>query len=96
MFLFLLNLCCDYSFVRNEDYYKEVSEYLTKSMDINEINQIIVSRNISSFSKMLENCSDDDKKNVFIKQQDKIKQFLNETHWKKGLKLFDLFLKSWQ
>ena len=71
-----------YSFVRNEDYYKEVSEYLLSQMNDNQLNKIIISRNVSLFSKILENCNHNDKHEFFIKRKDNIIKFLNETDWK--------------
>ena len=85
-----------YSFVRNEDYYNEITGHLSKQINFNIINNLIISRNMSLFAKILENCDELDKITVFIKQKDNIIQFLQETGWKKGEKLFNLFLESWQ
>ena len=84
-----------YSFVRNEDYYKEVSSYLTSKLDTNTLYPVIISRNMTLFANMLLNCNSYDKDEFFIKEKDQIVVFLKEANWKKGLKLFNLYINSW-
>lgn len=64
-------------------------------MNIGELNKIILSQNMSLLSKLLENCNEIDKKQFFINNQDKIIDLLQEGSWKKGKKLFELFIHSW-
>ena len=88
-----------YSFVRNEFYYKEISNYLNNNkykMNDSILNRIILTRNISLLSNILENCNQQDKLNYFVKNENSICQFLKQSHWSKGLKLFQLFVKSWE
>ena len=87
-----------YSFVRNEYYYKEIAFYLSDRYKMNDsmLNPIILSKNISLFSNMLENCNTYDKENYFLKQENEICTFLKESHFTKGLKLFQLFVKKWK
>ena len=84
-----------YTFVRNEDFYREITQYLSKRININELNKIILSRNISLLSKLLENCTQLDKKEFYIDNKDKIINSLQEAHWTKGEKFFNLFIQSW-
>ena len=88
-----------YSFVRNQDYYKEISQYLNNENIIineNELNKVILTKNVSLFSSMLENCTSKEKNQFFIAKQENIVTFLKEVGWKKGLSLFSLFVDSWK
>ena len=70
--------------------------YLHNKMNNNDLNKIILSRNLALFCQMLENCSKYDKYQFFIKQQNTIETFLKENDWQKGLKLCGLFVGSWK
>ena len=83
-------------FTRNEDYYNEIFTLLNKRINHNQLNKVILSRNITLFSKILENCDESDRKEFFIKNETIISKFLKESHWQKGLRLFQLFVQSWK
>ena len=85
-----------YSFVRNKEYYNEISLFLNKKMNSKEINKIILSQNLSLFSMVLENSSKYDQTEYLMKNKENIVKFLNQSDWKKGLKLFKLFVNRWE
>ena len=83
--------------MRNEDYYKEISNYLNKKSDYDSIlKKIILSRNVSLFCKILDTCNDNDKNEYFLKNENSIFKFLKENDWKNGQKIFKLFVDCWK
>ena len=99
-----------YSFVRKGELYNEINRKLrecnisgdsdnvdaekSSNAILNNINEIILSSNLVQFSKYLETTCKFEK-NVIINNKESIYQYLKENNWKKGEKLFDLFVKQW-
>ena len=84
-----------YGFIRNEDYFKQLNQI---SNDENQFylqfQKIILLKNIKQFSSFLQNCSNKEK-SIVEKQKDKLILLIKQNQWKKGLKLFHLFVNTW-
>ena len=92
-----------YSVLRNEDYFKQLY-LLNNNFNINkiefenqlnnQIKRIILTKNMSQFSKLLQDCNQNEMKFIIVNQKN-IKQFIQDNQWKKGSELFDSVLKIW-
>lgn len=95
-----------YSFVRKEDFFKQLSnlahysDYHENLDDVKqnkdkEIKKMILSHNIQKFSNMLENIDEFEKKYI-IENETSIVNFIKENQWRVGLKLLQSFQQSWK